>query len=185
MSEGPLDRWSESFGDPTLAGWLATFGFFLTAWICRRVVFFWPTRKKDQSERRLWIVLGFLFLLLGINKQLDLQTLLFEVGKSMAHSNSWYAERRVVARGFLVLVALLATGGSLLLYRFVRHASEHAKIAAAGAVLLFGFIVVRAALFTKVSHVLGGRFHHGIELIGIAVSATAGMRRIRRLRSAG
>jgi len=185
VSEGPLERWSETFGDPTLAGWLATFGFFLTAWICRRVVFFSPTNSKDHGERRFWIVLGFLFLVLGINKQLDLQILLFEVGKSMAHAEGWYAERRTVEREFLVFVGLLAVGCSLLLYRLVRRLSEHAKLAAAGAVLLFGFVVVRAALFTKVSHVFGSRIHHLIELTGIAVSATAGMRRIRRLRSAG
>ena len=184
QSEGALGRWSETFGDPTLAGWLATFGFLLTAWICRRVVFFSPTGKRDLAERRLWIVLGFLFLFLGINKQLDLQILLFEVGKGMAHVEGWYAERGTVEREFLVFVGLLAIGGSLLLYRFVRHASQHAKVAAAGAIVLFGFIVVRAALFTKVSHVLGSGFHHLIELTGIAVSATAGLRRIRRLRSA-
>jgi len=184
VSEGPFERWSETFGDPTFAGWLATFGFFLTAWICRRVVFFTPIGKKDLAERRLWVVLGFLFLFLGINKQLDLQILLFEIGKSLAHAEGWYAERRSVEREFVLFVGLLAVGGSLLLYRFVRHASEHAKVAVAGAILLFGFIVVRAALFTKVSRVLGSGFHHLIELAGIAVSATAGMRRIRRLRSA-
>ena len=42
------------------------------------------------------MVLTILLLLLGINKQLDLQTLLKDVGRRMAKANGWYEHPEVL-----------------------------------------------------------------------------------------
>src|SRR6476659_1098397 len=49
-----------------------------------------------SNERRAWLAISVLFLFLGVNKQLDLQTALTEAGRYLAHYKGWYEQRQVV-----------------------------------------------------------------------------------------
>ena len=94
---GWIGNWAPGIGDPTPAGWLATLAYFATAFSCRtaarRIL---PAHRKTPSLRRewrLWSALSGLLALLGLNKQLDLQSALTEVGRIAARSGGWYDER--------------------------------------------------------------------------------------------
>ena len=57
-------------------------------------------------ERRAWRFIAMLFLVLGINKQLDLQTALTEAGRILAHLQGSYEQRRFIHTAFIGLVAI-------------------------------------------------------------------------------
>src|SRR5213595_770462 len=96
-------------GDVGFIPWLITFAYFVAAGLC-----FWAGRKeKSQSLGRarrwnapiFWFTLCGLLVALGFNKQLDLQSDLTEVGRSMAKSEGWYENRRVFQGIFVFLFA--------------------------------------------------------------------------------
>ena len=66
-----------------------------------------PTKKRDRDFRNgsAWRTISVLFLALGINKQLDLQTALTEAGRVLARYQGWYEQRQFVQ---LVVIALFA-----------------------------------------------------------------------------
>src|SRR5262249_9076970 len=64
-------------------------------------------KKRDRDFRNgsAWRTISVLFLALGINKQLDLQTALTEAGRVLARYQGWYEQRQFVQ---LVVIALFA-----------------------------------------------------------------------------
>ena len=70
-------HWSPGIGDPTVAGWLTVVLYLVTSVSC------WMLARElgpAGLDRRAWRSISVLFLFLGINKQLDLQTALTEAG---------------------------------------------------------------------------------------------------------
>ena len=114
-------NWSPGIGDPTVGGWITVVLYFLAAVSC------WVIARKldhDTQERRIWWSISILFLALGINKQLDLQTALTEAGRVLANFQGWYAKRRLVQLGFIVLVAIFCMIATITLLIWARdHAA--------------------------------------------------------------
>ena len=80
-------NWSPGMGDPTIGGWITVILYLLAAISCWKTAFELATVNTGVSqERRAWRAISALFLALGINKQLDLQTALTEAGRMLAHS---------------------------------------------------------------------------------------------------
>lgn len=50
----------------------------------------------EGREQKLWLLIALMFIFLGINKQLDLQSALTEAGRILAIKQGWYAARRIV-----------------------------------------------------------------------------------------
>ena len=113
------DRWIPGIGDPSFMGWLTVVAYFATAWLCYRASRRASGHDSDpyaQPEPKVaWVWLGLALLLtaLGANKQLDLQSLLTQIGKDMAHAQGWYKSRRVVQAIFVTGIGLgsLVIGG--------------------------------------------------------------------------
>jgi uncharacterized membrane protein (UPF0136 family) len=129
---------------------------------------------RSRRERRFWFVMAGLLVLLGLNKQFDLQTFVTTFGRSLAQNGHWYEYRRAVQAAFVALVAFAAASGVAALVSWSRGTARAVKIAAAGSVLLFAFIVLRAASFHHIDEwvtmdVLGLRSGRWLELAGIAV----------------
>jgi hypothetical protein len=104
----------------------------------------------------------------------------------MAKDEGWYGERREVQREFVVFVALGAVTVAALLVYIARGTSVHLRVAIAGTVALFGFVVIRAASFHHVDVTLkedvgGFRTNWLLELSGIAVVMLAARVRYRLL----
>ena len=69
----------------------------------RRILFlvgaaasFWASRTGKKRDRRFWIGTSILLVLLGLNKELDLQTVLTDTARYLAHYEGWYDYRRIV-----------------------------------------------------------------------------------------
>jgi hypothetical protein len=177
-SDGLVGSWSPGIGDPTFVGWLTVIAYFVTAWFClsaaRRISGAMAALREARRERSFWMTLSALFLLLGINKQLDLQSLLTEIGRMLAYDEGWYESRRQVQYAFIVLVALFGMVAAVAAIYAVRRATLGARIAAAGTALVTAFVVIRASSFHHVdrfidSRWLGLRANWLVELGGIAI----------------
>ena len=160
-------------GDPTFLGWFTTACYFagpsrlsvMRARRCRLGV-------NSSREMKLWIGLAALLLLLGFNKQLDLQTLFTQYARDLAKSQGWYEQRRTVQEWFIAGIAVSGLAGlcmSVVLFRGCLHRNVLALV---GVCFLVCFVVVRAASFHRVDALLAWRVHsipmNGIlELSGI------------------
>jgi hypothetical protein len=176
-------NWTPGIGDPTIGGWVTVVLYFLAAVSC------WVTaRKLDHGthERRIWWSISILFLALGINKQLDLQTALTEAGRVLAKFQGWYAQRDLVQLSFIVLVAISCMIAIITLLIWARNAPYPSWFALIGVTLVIGFVLIRAASFHHVdrligARILGLRWNWILEMGGISVVLLASHWRRRKL----
>ena len=179
-------RWSPEIGDPTVLGWVT-----VPAYLACAALATWAgTSVRRAAGGRLtsqvsfWFTAAGLLVLLGLNKQLDLQSALTEAGRCLAREQGWYEERRHVQRAFVAAVAAAALGGTVL---GLIAARRHLRVlwpAVLGLSLLLGFVAARAASFHHIDAglgtlVAGMRLNNVAELSGIALTLW-GSRRARR-----
>jgi hypothetical protein len=167
--------------DPGALAWFVVAAYLIAAFLAFRAA-----SATAGRERGFWVATGIVMVLLGINKQLDLQSDVTDFARTAAHSEGWYSWRRDVQGVFLLLMALGTAAVAMLLWRWLRNSSVSAKIAAMGLVILLAFIFLRAASFHHIDYwvtvpIAGMRSGWWLELLGIAVigwaAATYGGRR--------
>jgi hypothetical protein len=151
-------NWSPGIGDPTVVGWLTTM-LYLVAWVscgilARKPVLADPRRSR---ERRAWRSISVLFLFLGINKQLDLQTALTEAGRKLAYYEGWYEQRQFVQLAFIALIAVTCLISAITLLIWVRDGPISTWLALIGTTLVIGYVLIRAALFHHMDRFIGQR----------------------------
>jgi hypothetical protein len=204
--EGWVGSWSPGIGDPTVGGWIAVVAYFVTAVLCLRVYLKRAARKGQSSvpgvalvvlpwvlallgrkrqldrvpvqvrARALWLVLALLLFFLGINKQLDLQTIVTEVGRIVARSGGWYDRRRGVQIFFILTVLAAGLWGLRTVWLLARGNVVEMRAVLLGTILLVCFVVIRAASFHHVDILLGHeiagvRLNWILELGGISIIA--------------
>lgn len=143
--------WQPRIGDPNATGWLTVMAYLLCFVLAVQV---WR-RLKARPGRGFWVLIAVLMLLLGINKQLDLQSALTALGRCMAQAQGWYDVRRPVQILFiagLLIVMLLAFRAGL---RAMRGQLRQNGVAFLGLVVLCAFVAVRAVGFHLVDGLIG------------------------------
>ena len=115
--------------------------------------------RNSVAMGRVWICLGVILSALGLNKELDLQTLLIEFGRHVAHSEHLFAYRLklylVFFLGFMLAIIVLLT---VVMLRFSSDIGIFARqfpLAISGCGLICAYIVIRAALIDNVDLILG------------------------------
>jgi hypothetical protein len=198
---GWIGAWSPGIGDPNVMGWITVVGYLLAAYLCFAVHRSWltsagPTTKGRTpipialallGQRRrlaalpeavrmsaLWKGLAVGLLLLGINKQLDLQTALTEFGRIVAHQQGWYERRQRVQIDFIIGVVLVGIWLVCSVLLLAGRNLPRLGLALAGIVFLCCFVAIRASSFHHVDLLLGFRFaglkmNWIMELGGIAL----------------
>ncbi|MES2468020.1 MAG: hypothetical protein V4675_12010 [Verrucomicrobiota bacterium] len=179
-------NWKPGIGDPSLIGWLAVLGYFLTAGLCGWVACRLG-RGKGNPQRKAWVILTLVLVVLGINKQLDLQGLLMEWARIFANRQGIYEKRRVLQVIFLGLLAMGSLTVLFLWFWMNRHHWREQGWMLLGSVFLVAFVLVRAASFHHFQDFLafpigGVRLHRVIELAAIAWLAASALKRLRELR---
>ncbi len=180
--QGWIGKWSPQIGDPTVFGWLTVLAYLFAAGLALRAA-----RRSRAIEgeatgpRSTWLLLAIGFVLLGINKQLDLQSALTETGRVLARRDGWYEHRRTVQLAFIA--AVLAVGATVvgLVVWWSRTALRRMWVALLGTALVVTFVLVRAASFHRVDaflgeRVLGLRWNWLLELGGISITALGAWR---------
>jgi hypothetical protein len=167
-------NWSPKIGDPTIGGWVTVVLYLLAAGSC------WITARElvlgdiASNERRAWWAISALFLALGINKQLDLQSALTETGRVLAHYQGWFEQRQLVQLAFIALVAIICLIAAIALLLWTRSAPTPARLALIGTSMVLGFVLIRAASFHHVDQfigqrILGLRWNWILEMSGISL----------------
>ena len=127
-------------GDFTVLGWTITAGYLVTSFLCLRR----GTASLEAGDKRVWLALGLFLLGMGLNKQLDLQLLVTDIGRRLAHVQGWYEQRGLVQIGFVVILGLfLASVGAWLLWGAREHLDE-TGLAFLGTGVLVLFVLLRA-----------------------------------------
>lgn len=162
-------NWRPGIGDPSVGGWLTVLLYVLAA------ISSWKTaRQLDASESRLWRSISVAFLGLGLNKQLDLQTAITELGRILAYDEGWYGQRQIVQFWFIVAVAVTCLLVALVLLYLARRSTLQTWLGLLGVVLVLGFVVIRAASFHHVdrfigTRILGLKWNWLLEMGGIVI----------------
>jgi hypothetical protein len=106
--------------------------------------------KAPAGEQAFWLLVIFIFFVLGINKQLDFQVLLVEIGRPIAMKGGWYEYRRIVQALFAVfLIGAFGLFVTLMVFLVRRHWRYHV-LALAGVFILCIYAVIET---TSISHV--------------------------------
>ncbi|HOU93379.1 MAG TPA: hypothetical protein PLU22_20140 [Polyangiaceae bacterium] len=153
---GWIGQWSPGIGDPTVGGWLTVGLYVLAAVLAARVVH--ARRVDGPRERWFWVGLLVCLVLLGLNKQLDAQSALTELGRIVFRQRGLYEARREVQRIFIEALAVTAVAGGLGLAWLVRGTPRATQLALAGALALISFVVIRAASMHRVDALIGTRW---------------------------
>lgn len=188
----PQFNWSPGIGDPSAMGWVTVFLYLMTAVDC------WFLSRKlrripdiSPGEIRIWLCLAIVFFALGINKQLDLQSALTEVGRVLAREQGWYELRKSIQIYCVIGIAVAGVFALALLARWSRGGSAAAWCALGGSIVLFTFILMRAASFHHFDqfigqHMFGLRWNWILEIGGILIVLLASRQRhVTVHRSAG
>jgi hypothetical protein len=178
-------QWSPGLGDNSPMGWL-TVMVYLTAASVAGVAAWAQTGQEAlfRRERRFWIFAAGVMLLLGLNKQLDFQSLLTMIARCNAQLTGWYDTRRQVQEVFILIVAaggLAVVGLLALLLRGIMHRVWPALL---GLGFVSAFVVIRAASFHHVdvllsSYASGVKLNWLLELPGPFLVALIAVRRVR------
>ena len=169
-------------GDPTVAGWVIFSSYFAAAvlcaralrasWIGARMSVEYPGAERRARTRRnayraslvFWIMLVTLFVFLGINKQIDMQTWVTDFGRRIAMSQGWYEQRGRVQTLFVLLVAIGGLTTLTILLKLTRELLPRHVLAFFGLILLAYYMLVRASSF----HDLDAAMR--IEIMAVRVS---------------
>ena len=183
LCSAPVEgAWRLGIGDPTPLGWATTAAYCVAFGLCLRTALrtrrLAPWLPKGEFRPTFWAVLAALLFLLGLNKQLDLQTWLTQVARQLALAQGWYARRRVVQLGFVMAVGVAGLAGVGAGYWTVRGAVRQHLLAVVGMSFLLCFVFVSAASFHHIDKLitpgLGAlRIYHVLEVGGIACVAFA------------
>jgi len=167
--------WRPGIGDPTLVGWLTVVMYFVASGAS-----LWAARCSQSQasswrpDRFIWLSVGALCLALGINKQLDLQSLFTEIARDIAKRDGWYDDRHKLQEVFIASIILAMACVSVFFGVGLRRSSRLVQTAAVGVCFVAAFVVIRAASFHRVDLFLGetllyARWNWILELTGIFV----------------
>ncbi len=137
-------------------------------------------RTSGTREGWFWALTAAGLLLLGLNKQLDLQTLLTATLRQLARQDGWYEQRRMVQLVFIAGLAGALLAALVFLRWLTRFSRPGVKLALSGLCLLAAFVMLRAASFHHVDILLGGtlgglKLHALLELAGILLTAAGAL----------
>jgi len=170
----PDGAWYLGIGDPTPIGWLTVVAYFAAAWGCWTVFANTRSSQGTRSAARFWLLLVVALGALGINKQLDLQTALAEIGRVLAHYGGWYERRHDVQIYFVVAVGVSGALALAALIWLLWPPSTGRALALSGLTFLLSFVVIRATSFHHVDvflsqTALGLKWNWILELLGIGL----------------
>lgn len=173
MAAGPDGRWVLGIGDPDPLGWVTVAAYAAAALLAWRNV---TAARRTGVPHGFWAALMALMVVLGINKQLDLQTWFGQTGRDLSIAQGWWQHRRAVQAVFIALLAAGAIGAVVWARRQWHTLWHEYRAAFVGVCVLLFFIVVRAASFHHIDMVLrtdlgATPVHRAMEIIGVLVVA--------------
>jgi hypothetical protein len=141
---GYLLKWQFRFDNPTILGWTVVAAYLGAAVCCGRAAMKSPVASTRSWNCAWWLLAAGLFFL-GINKQLNLQTLMIVVGRNVSSAGDWYGARRCVQLIFSAVFAASCLGALAWFWWRCRQFFKENQLPLAGVIVLTIFAVLRAA----------------------------------------
>jgi hypothetical protein len=154
MTESELQRqglasWHFHLDNPTILGWSVVAVYVIAALTCAAAAMrggsLDPEAGRRDRSAGIWWAFAFGLAFLGVNKQLDLQTLLIVIGRHLSAAGGWWDRRRKVQ---LVFSLVFGVGiGLLLIWLAARNRDFFMKNPHVfwGVIVLAVFVALRAA----------------------------------------
>jgi hypothetical protein len=164
-------------GDPSFAGWATTVVYLVSAGASHAAARAGQTRVSEGF----WLSTAAVLMILGINKQMDVQTLVTAQARAIAAAQGFLPVRRMLQTLFVTAMAIAMTSLLALALVASRRSSVAIRVAVAGLAGLGWFVVLRAARFYHLDlaglHTISGSPAEMIEflsasLIGLAAAAS-------------
>jgi hypothetical protein len=168
-------NWHPGIGDPTIGGWVTVVLYFLASVSCWKTAAIVRVRDRDvESDSYAWRAISISFFALGINKQLDLQTALTELGRVIAVEGGWYGQRQTVQVYFIIGVAIVCLMAALTLLFWARRSPVQTWFGIVGSTFVLGYVLIRAASFHHIDRfidgrILGFKWNWVLEMGGIVI----------------
>ena len=190
-----MDQWKLGIGDPTVLGWVTTVGYFIAAGLCgayalrarkmakKGSIVHRPSSFRPSSSVFWWSLAVFM-LLMGFNKQLDLQVLVLQVARQVSKEQGWFGERDAVRKCIILGFAFIGLILMVWLGWTCRRVWRRYILAVSGIALIVTFVLIRASGNRLV--ILGycpGRFpmYDILEVGGIVCIVVSALIELRRL----
>jgi len=190
------------------SGWAAVLAYALTGWLCLRAFMVekagpprpyakavaalwrvvrkhWPDPPAPARRAGLWVGVALLLVVLGINRLLDIETLLLDWWREDAMAQGSYENRRASQGGFIGVVALIGVASAVGLLRIARGQLRDLRLLLSGTIFLLAFVVIRAVSLHAIDAVMrievaGVSVAVAAELLGLGVVALAAVFRLRK-----
>ena len=127
-------------------------------------------------------MLFFGLVMLGINKQLDLQSAFTGIGRIMAEQQGWYEHRGQFQVAFIAGIAMIGLTMFATALNLLRGAPNSTFCGLFGSAALAAFVIIRAASFHQIDAILGLsfsglRFNWILEMGALLVIIGSALRR--------
>lgn len=175
--------WTPKIGDPSIMGWITVVFYFITSALSLSIALL---KQKERTSFRFWGLLAIFLLLLGINKQLDIQSLFTEIGRAIAKEQGWYTKRRSVQFLFIIMFGIFSFSVIITIWWMLRKRWRQYLIPLTGFLILVSFIIIRAASFHHFDMFLRSgpaeiRMNWILELGGIGIIFLAGILKLLKI----
>ena len=187
-----IANWWRDFGDNDPLGWATTLAYFVAAALCfrraKRLRLAAPPQEPRElappeaprADARDWAIIGAGLVLLGLNKQLDLQILARDTGIALVRALGFDARRRWVGRLFVFALSAVVLSVLARAARHLRVARRGHRLTLLGLAFLACFVVLRSAGYLPFLRDFNVRFkdvlHVVFELGGLVLVGVSALR---------
>jgi len=155
-----IERWAPHIGDPTLIGWFTTFLYLAISLVClkaaststnNKVHNYSNTSPSSKQNQFFWLSLTLFLIFFGINKQMDFQTLITQIGREISISQGWYENRRSVHATFITIISLFSIAILYAVVNIFKNSLPMIKTSLIGILILFLYYMIRASSFHHIN----------------------------------
>lgn len=178
-----IEQWTADVAGTGAVEWATVAAYLVAALLAVRAA--GTARDAGQNgEKRFWLTLATLLVLLGINEPLDLQLLMTDIPRAHAKSHDWYNDRRQIQFVFVLALGAAAAVAGIAVVWLTWRMPRSVQLALVGLVFIGLFVLLRAASFHHLDDLLGRGFlifnlGELQELIGVSIVAGAAILRTR------
>ncbi|MBU0753887.1 MAG: hypothetical protein KJ645_02020 [Planctomycetes bacterium] len=139
-------------GDPGMLGWSIFAAYLVSALICWYNSRFFQKSKAspDRIDRVFWCISALGMLILGLNKQMDLQNWVIWIGEVLSKRVGLYEHRRIIQTVFFLLSAVVGAAFLGWGFRLLKGRRKEHTLLLLGGMGLAGFVVLRVGNFNHV-----------------------------------
>jgi hypothetical protein len=167
--------WLADIGDRTVIGWGITVCYLLAGGLCFYCTGYMDSRRVlpiSQIFAWFWCFMGVALILLGINKQVDIQMLLADFGRAYTKHHGLYVQRSILQNRVLALGACVGLACAQAIGYRMRGGPKSIWLALWGLLFLGATVLVHLVSLHRIEHALalsvaGLSVGEGLEILAI------------------